>query len=136
MKNDAKFARQSNLGALHPAPFRHLERPALQAGKARRSRQHDMCRLKECGSHHGVADLADAPIPVGLAGLVFLRRESEVGAGGTGFSEPCRIIHCRALGQGDKCAYTGRAHQLLANLVGTGDPEHLAVEPGELAPQR
>lgn len=47
------------------------ERPAFQARKANRSRQHDMGRFKKRGSHHTVADLADAAVTVGLARLVF-----------------------------------------------------------------
>jgi hypothetical protein len=43
----------------------------------------------------------------------------EIGADRTGFSEPRRIIHRRAICQGDQSADAGCAHQPPANLVGT-----------------
>lgn len=57
---------RATLGALHASAFRHVESPALQAREAGRTRQHDVRRFKERGSHHGVADFADTAVPVGL----------------------------------------------------------------------
>src|SRR5690606_19373886 len=96
MEHDAQFACKSDLGALHAAAFRHFERPALQAGKPRRSRQHDMRRLEERGSDHRVADLADTSIPVGLAGLIFLGGQPKIGTDRTRFSKAGRIVHRRS----------------------------------------
>lgn len=45
-KNDTEFACKGNLCALHPATPGHIKRPALQTGKARRTRQHDMGGLE------------------------------------------------------------------------------------------
>jgi hypothetical protein len=88
---------KGNLGALHAATFRHFERPALQAGKPRRSRQHDMRRLEGRGSDHRVADLADTSMPVGLAGLIFLGGQPKIGTDRTRFSEACRIVDRRPI---------------------------------------
>lgn len=95
-----------------------------------------MRRLKQRGSPHRVADLADTPIPVGLAGLILLRGQPEVGADRTRFAKACRIVDCRSICQGDQRADARSAHQPVANLVCARDLQHLPVEPGELAPQR
>ena len=80
MQDDAELTRKGDFGALHATPLCDAERPAFQARKANRTCQHDMGRFKERGSHHAVADLADAAITVSLARLIFFRRQSEIGA--------------------------------------------------------
>ena len=42
MENDSQFSCKSDFGALHLPALRHVERPALQARKADRTRQHDI----------------------------------------------------------------------------------------------
>jgi hypothetical protein len=134
VKNDTEFACKGNLRALHPATSGHIERPALQTGKARGPRQHYMRGLEQYGSHHRVADLADAAIAIGFAGLIFLRRQPEVGTHGAGLFEPGRVIDCRAIGQRNQGTDTRRTHQPLANFVGAGDPEHLASSASRQSP--
>ncbi len=54
------------------------QRPTLQIGAFDRSRQDDIGRLVERGSHAAIADLRDATAMIGLARLTLLRRQSEV----------------------------------------------------------
>jgi len=49
MQDDAQLTRKGDLGALHATPLCDVERPAFQARKANRTRQHDMGRFKERG---------------------------------------------------------------------------------------
>ena len=58
----------------------HLHRPALQRREARHPRQQHVRGLVERGAHAGIADLGDRADAVGLARLVTLRRQTEVGA--------------------------------------------------------
>ncbi len=67
MEYNAQLAGKGHIGALHAAPLRHIERPALQARKSDRTRQHDVRRFKECSSHHGIADFADTAVPISLS---------------------------------------------------------------------
>lgn len=99
MEHGAQLAGKGHLGALHAPTFRHVERSVLQAREAGRPRQHDVRRFKERCSHHGVADLADATVSIGLTGLIFFGRKPEVGNDRTGFSKPHRVVHRRAIGE-------------------------------------
>lgn len=87
LAHESGFAR-----ALHAAALRHLERPTLQTGKARRPYQYDVRGLEQRGSHHRVTDLANTPVAGGFALQIFLRCQPESGADGTGFSKPRRIV--------------------------------------------
>ena len=88
----------------------------------------------QCGSHHRVADLTDAAIAIALAGSIFLRRQAKVGAHCAGLFELGRIIDRRAVGQRNQGTDARRTHQPLANVVGAGDLEHLAVQLRKFAP--
>lgn len=97
---------RATLARFMPRRFRHVERPVLQAREAGCPRQHDVRRFKERGSHHGVADLADITVPIGLTGLIFFGRKPEVGSDRTGFSKPCRVIPRRAIGERNQGAWS------------------------------
>lgn len=78
-----QLAGKRDLRPLHAAPLCHLHCPALQGGEPRRSCEHNMRRLEQCCSHHGVTNPADTAVYVGLAGLIFLRRQPEICADGS-----------------------------------------------------
>ena len=73
MQDDCELARERHLGFAHPGALGQPHGPALELRAAPdRLRQHDMGRLIERFAHGGIADLADAPGAVGLAGLMLL----------------------------------------------------------------
>jgi GAF domain-containing protein len=58
---------------------RHVLRPPMPSpSDPNRSRQDDVGRLVNRGSHTAIADLRDATAMIGLARLILLRRQSEV----------------------------------------------------------
>ena len=76
-----ELACQRHLGFLHPAPPSDLHRPALQCRATLEwLGQNDVGALVESGAHSGITDFRDAAIDVGLARLIFGRRQAEIGS--------------------------------------------------------
>lgn len=85
----AKGPTASHVWRLHRSGAASEPSDQTQQGReARAERQHDLRRLIECGSHHSIADLGHAAVDVGLAGLRFSWRQSEVRTDGSGFRKP------------------------------------------------
>jgi hypothetical protein len=73
MQDDCELARQCNLRLVHTGAPGDPHRPALEPRASLDwFGQHDVGSLIERGPNRGIADLADPPGAVGLAGLVFL----------------------------------------------------------------
>ena len=91
VQDHREFARQRDLGLVHAGSPGDPHRPAFEfRAVPDRLRQHDVSGLAERLAHRGVADLADPPGAVGLAGLILLRCQSEVRARSFGRFEPRR----------------------------------------------
>ena len=72
----------ATLARFMPRRFTTSSAQCFRLEKRGRTRQHDVRRFKEHCSHHGVADLADTTIPIGLTRLIFFGRKPEVGSDG------------------------------------------------------
>jgi hypothetical protein len=80
MKDRRKLAGQRNFCPFHATPPCHIDCPPLQRREPGGAGQHDVGRLVKGGAHHSVTDPADATVQVRFAGLLLLRRQSEVRA--------------------------------------------------------
>src|SRR6202021_2993297 len=86
-----------HLGFLHAGPLGDAHRPALQIGAALdRLGDDDVGALVERRADRPIADLGDAAAAVGLARLIFGRRQAEMRADGFRRREPRRIVDRRA----------------------------------------
>src|SRR5215210_2520052 len=106
MEHGPHLAGQRDLRPLQAAAPGNFHRPALECGEARRPAQYRIGRLVEGRAHHGVTHLADPADYVGLAGLVALGREAEMGPDRLGGSEPAGVIHRRPEGDRHQRAWS------------------------------
>src|SRR5918994_2787117 len=92
VQHHGKLAGERHLGFLHALPSGDAHGPGLEARPARRAGEHDVVRLVQRHTHRSIADFADPARTIDLAGLVFARREAEVGADRFGVLETFGLV--------------------------------------------
>src|SRR6266851_5358690 len=91
-----------------------------------------MCGLVEHRAQQGVATFGHPSIIVDLAGLVALRRQTDMRADRPGMEEALRLIDRRSVGQRDDRADPWGSHQPSAYRVAADRVEQHLVQDGEL----
>ena len=124
----ASLRASATLALRMPAAPGDAHRPAFERRAAfDRLGQHDMGGLVERLAHRGIADLADPAGVVGLAGLILLRRQAEMGAGLLRRPKPGRVVDGARIGERHDRADRRRRHQQPGlHMLARHDPHPLA----------
>ena len=78
-------------GSTYPAPLSHPHAPRLQPRPFLGAGKHSLCCLVEHRAQQGIATFGYTAIIVDLAGLVALRRQTDMRADGSRMNEPLRL---------------------------------------------
>src|SRR5918994_7297632 len=92
VQHHGELTGERHLGLLHALVSGDAHRPGLEARPARRAGEHDVGRLVQRHTDRSIADFADPARTIDLAGLVFARREAEVGADRFGVLETFGLV--------------------------------------------
>src|SRR5918996_4544725 len=80
VQHHGELAGERHLGFLHALASGDAHGPGLEARPARRAGEQDVGGLVQRRTHRSIAHFTDPTRTIGLAGLVFARREAEVSA--------------------------------------------------------
>jgi DNA-binding transcriptional LysR family regulator len=129
VKDHGQLSGESDLRLLQALAFGDPHGPGLQGGPFDHATHHDVCCLVEGTSDHLVADLADVPGAIDLAGLMLARCQAQMSADGFGSEEPGRHVDAGSVSQSDQCAHARNVRQAATDGIALNHPDDHAVEP-------
>ena len=99
VQNHGEATGDGDDGSTYPAPLSHPHAPRLQPRPFFGAGKHSLCCLVEHRAQQGIATFGYTAIIVDLAGLVALRRQTDMRADGSRMNEPLRLVDRRAVGR-------------------------------------
>ena len=128
MQDHRQAPTDGNDRLLHATPARDGHPPGLERRPFASPRHQNQGSLVHQRTQIAVTTSRDAPHSRDPSGLVYSRRQSDMGADASRLGEACRVVDDGAVGQGNDWTNARRRHQAPADRVAPCELEHHSVK--------